>query len=732
MSLSAPRSIRIKLFSWLFGLTFSTILAVSLLSYQQITRIYRQSYRQDLLNQAIILGANCQASLTFNLPEDATAVLAKLSQHPAIAKGKIFDKDGRLFAKYDAGITHAETTTSDLITVRQPIIFNHQSIGTIELQDTMLYIRQFRNHLIFSLLIIVVTLLAIFSILTLKISAIISGPVLALTRLTARVAEDSDYSQRVEVTSDDEIGQLGHSMNSMLATIQEQTAELNESERRFRMVVEHGVDAFFMHDMEGHIVNVNRQACTSLGYSREELLQMTVADIDGDSVPRKDMEKVWHTLEAGKGVTIDSHHRRRDGTTFPVEVRLGVLKVGEQKYILGTARDVSERFAALEEKHAIELQLQQAQKMESIGTLAGGIAHDFNNILSAIMGFTELAKLATEPKCKMADYLDQIHNAGQRATELVKQILTFSRKKAMEKSPLQISLIVKEALKLLRASIPSTITIEQDITSEAKVLADSTQIHQVVMNLCTNAYHAMADTGGVLSVSLREIDVDTSTIDTLAEIPPGRYIVLSVSDTGCGMDATTKAKIFEPYFTTKEQGRGTGLGLAVTEGIVKDHQGRIGVYSEPGEGTTFHVYLPIIIAESRAPLEQKPVPPGHGERVMVVDDEETIRTLTCQFLQYGGYKCENFANGHEAWEALAAAPQEWDMLITDRTMPQMTGEQLISKVQSIRPDMPIILATGYISGGNGSAKEIEGVRCLTKPIARRELMQCLAELRESL
>ncbi len=374
-------------------------------------------------------------------------------------------------------------------------------------------------------------------------------------------------------------------------------------------------------------------------------------------------------------------------------------------------------------------QLQQAQKMESIGTLAGGIAHDFNNILSAIMGYADLALLRSQGNSELQDDLYQLRKAADRAADLVRQILTFSRRQKNELQPLQISLVIKEALKLLRASIPSTIEIRQEIHSQATVMADPTQIHQLIMNLCTNAYHSIME-NGTIEVSLTELTIDpgdNAAVDG-CELSPGRYVRLAVSDTGSGMDQQTITRIFEPYFTTKEIGKGTGLGLAVVHGIIEGHHGRIAVNSKPGRGTTFAVFL--AVAAKKAVPETKAPPltwSAHGERVMVVDDEGALRDLARQFLTKAGYQVDIFANALEAWQALSQAPEAWDLLVTDQTMPGMTGEQLASMVGAIRPGMPMILSSGHsVPITHDQAVKMGVSACLQKPIDRETLLSAVA------
>jgi PAS domain S-box-containing protein len=391
-------------------------------------------------------------------------------------------------------------------------------------------------------------------------------------------------------------------------------------------------------------------------------------------------------------------------------------------------RDVTEQLKQ-------EKELFSAQKMESIGTLAGGIAHDFNNILSAIIGYTELAMMRINPKEPAYEDLRQVRQASNRATDLVRQILTFSRQQQQAKAPLQLSLVVKEALKLLRASIPSTIEFHQEIMSEATVMADPTQMHQVIMNLCTNAYHAMMEHGGVLRISLEEVLIAPTMLGSKSEdLPPGCYLRLAVSDSGCGMEKELMGKIFEPYFTTKEQGKGTGLGLAVVHGIVKSHDGRISVDSEPGRGTAFNVYLPMIVHDTLAEvIEEIPPMAGTHERVMVVDDEGAIRDLTSQILIQAGYRVETFVNGLEAWQVLSQAPQDWDLLITDQTMPEMTGDQLAAKALELRPDLPILICSGYnaILLPDGQTKGPGVITYLQKPVGLNALLTQVAKSLEA-
>jgi CheY-like chemotaxis protein len=374
-------------------------------------------------------------------------------------------------------------------------------------------------------------------------------------------------------------------------------------------------------------------------------------------------------------------------------------------------------------------QLLQTQKLEAIGTLAGGIAHDFNNILMAILGYTQLAMSEVPKDNRAQDDLQQVFMAGKRAKDLVKQILTFSRHTKQEKKPLELRLLIKEVLKFLRASLPTTIEILEHIESDAGiVMADPTQMHQVLMNLCTNAGHAMREKRGVLEVGLMTIDLDAATAQHLG-LGHGPYVDLMVSDTGHGMERAVMERIFHPFFTTKGPGEGTGLGLSVVHGIVKSHGGAITVDSEPGKGTTFHMYLPRIeMGEVPEALASAPVPTG-SERILLVDDEKTLVEMVKQMLEVLGYKVAGRTSSIEALEAFRCRPDKFDLVITDQTMPNMTGETLAMEILKIRPDMPIILCTGYIGLISEEKIKAIGIRELVmKPVVGDDIARIIRQV----
>jgi signal transduction histidine kinase/ActR/RegA family two-component response regulator len=394
---------------------------------------------------------------------------------------------------------------------------------------------------------------------------------------------------------------------------------------------------------------------------------------------------------------------------------------GEFQYIVYIARDITD-------KKKLEEELFQSRKMEAIGTLAGGIAHDFNNILAAILGYTEIIQFSLPKDSPLQHDLNQIILAGNRASDLIKQILTFSRKKKQQKEALQINITVQEAVKMMRSSLPASIDIQEDIDEQCGlVLADPTNIHQIILNLFTNGFHAIGNEQGSLQLSLQPVVLSAEPVADRSGVKPGSFVKLTVQDSDQGMDETTMSRIFDPYFTTKEQGAGTGLGLAVIHGIVEDCNGFIEVESVIGQGTAFHIYLPTLNRKKRA-KSKKTAPrmplPGGNERILFVDDEVDITRISHSLLSNLGYRVTIETQSLKALEKFQNDPKAFDLLITDHTMPGLTGADLARSALQLRPELPIILCTGYTAAfSKQEALQIGIKKYIIKPLSTRELAE---------
>ena len=497
---------------------------------------------------------------------------------------------------------------------------------------------------------------------------------------------------------------------------------LRESEEKYRVLVEHANDAIFV-AQDKVIKFPNPKTERILGYSRKELSRTPFTDFihpeDRQMVLTRHTQRLSGDAELPGTYSfriVNKHGRETWGQLNTV-----LIDWEGRPATLNFLRDITEQ-------KELESQLQQAQKMEAVGTLAGGIAHDFNNILTPVIIQTELALLNASDN-GLRNSLQEVLEAGHRAKSLVKQILAFSRQVKVECVPLRMGSIVKEALKMLRATLPTTIRIEQNLRAETgTVRADPTQIHQVLMNLCTNAAHAMKEKGGILKVSLEETFIQAG--DKGNAVLPGKYLRLSVGDTGHGMDESVSERIFEPFFTTKDRSEGTGMGLSVVHGIVANYGGTIDVETEVGKGTVFHVFFPEAEqANVREPVKPAGELPGGEEQILVVDDEKPTVDSLVSMLTHLGYQVTSRTSSIEALEAFRAQPDEFDLVITDQTMPNMRGDELAEKLIGMRSDIPIILCTGFSESISQEQAKALGIReFVMKPIIMQEMAATIRKM----
>jgi len=503
---------------------------------------------------------------------------------------------------------------------------------------------------------------------------------------------------------------------------------LKESERRFRALAEYSVDAIMRFDRQHRHLYVNPVVQNQTGIKPEFFIGKTHRELgfpeDLCTIWTDVLDKVFETGEV-----------QRIEFQLPTHIWIDWLLApetddhGQVVAVVTSGREITDRKKAEEERTRLEAQLAQAHKMESIGTLAGGIAHDFNNLLSAIFGYTELAIDDASNPNNVRAHLKEVLKSSERARDLVKQILAFSRKTETAYTPIVLRTVIHESLMMLRSVIPTTVEIQQDLADTGLIMSDPTQINQIMMNLCTNAVHAMDERGGMLTVALKKVELrpDDAPVRDLAA---GPYMKLSVSDTGRGMPPEVIERIFDPYFTTKEIGRGTGLGLSVVHGIVRSHGGAVVCNSKPGEGTTFDVYLPEIKSARSGPeiMEAKVIAPGN-ERILFVDDEPALVKLAESMLSKLGYTVTTRTQPAEAYDLFRLDPESFDLVITDMTMPGLRGDMLARKLLEVRPDTPIILCTGYNEHiSEEKAKDI-GIRAyMLKPLEMKELSKTIRKV----
>ena len=501
--------------------------------------------------------------------------------------------------------------------------------------------------------------------------------------------------------------------------------QAEEERMRLATAIEQGGDCVIIIDRQGIVQYVNPAFEKVSLYRREEITGRRL-DVLRGSDQDAFWEDMWHVLEPGNVWTGRLVNRKKDGTAYEVERTMSPIRdnAGAIANYVAVERDMTGQAG-------LEMELRQAQKMQAIGTLAGGVAHDFNNILAAMIGFTDLALDEVGEDSLAAKHLEHVRKSGYRGRDLVKQILTFSRQGEQEKKPVQVAPIVREVLKLMRASLPSTVEIRSRIeTDDGIILADPVQIHQLLINLCTNAGQAMKAGKGALEVRMTDFVLSDPADAPHPDMAPASYVKLSVSDTGPGIDELIKDRIFEPFFTTRESGS-AGMGLSVAYGIVKSHQGAITVSSAPGKGSTFALYfkkLKGVHAPAAEGGHLKPAarPVKGKRRILFVDDEEALVEIGKQMLERLGYEVIAEKDSVRALKQFQRDPAQFDLVITDQTMPNMTGIELAKRMMSIKKDIPIILCTGFSEVISSESAKAMGIReFVMKPIIKSEMAETI-------
>jgi two-component system, cell cycle sensor histidine kinase and response regulator CckA len=664
---------------------------------------------QQLATQADIMARQSTAPLVFMDPDSARTTLEALSADPHVRSAAIYTPDGASFASYlrpgeqavvsrpDGGQRAGHLLSSDRLVLFRAIELDGAVVGTVVIESDLAAVTaRLQRYGIIALAVLLVSFLVAHWTAS-RLEAVITGPIQHLAATADAVSSHRDYSVRATVQGRDELGQLTLVFNHMLDEIQARDLAQHASEEKYRLLFEANPNPMWLYDPDTLIfLGVNEAAVRLYGYSSDEFLAMTTAQIRPPEAAPAASEGLPEPSGDGSRSNGPTRHRRKDGSILEVLIASSAFTFGESIVRLVMVTDVSE-------KKKLESQLIQAQKMEAVGRLAGGVAHDFNNLLGVITGYSELLGKNLPADGPGRGRLDQIKAAASRAAALTRQLLAFSRKEVVQPRVLDLNEVVADIETMLHRLIGEDVRLVTKLGKDlGRVEADRGQIDQIIMNLAVNARDAMPD-GGDLWIETSNAELDEAYLRTHADVRPGHYVLLAVSDSGHGMDSETLAHVFEPFFTTKPEGKGTGLGLATVFGIAKQSGGHVNVYSEPGKGTTFKVYLPR--ADRHAPLlparaPSGPLPRG-TETILLVEDAEALRQMIQEVLEGAGYAVLESADPADA--ALRAAKYEGalDLVLTDVVMPGMSGPDLVRAVQGTRPAVKVLFMSGYTNDAIG-------------------------------
>lgn len=661
-------------------------------------------------------------------------ILSATSQDPDFESAVVRDNAGEVLAArgpYNKSPGDASLRLSWPLTT-EGLNQGTEAIGNFTLSFSAQRLeRQLVSRLMTNILELAV-LLALLGGVTILVTHRIIDPPLGRLLASIQILQEKGERRPVDWPASDELGEVIRAYNTMLKQQDKAETDLRSSREELRLLLASTSEGIFTIDLDGVCTFCNPSCTSLLGYDDpHELLGQRMSDILRDDVPTDPAALEQSKLLFENSATQETQSsdaerfRRRDGSSLPVEYHSNpIMHDGAPVGTVVSFTNISARLADREEHIRLERQLRHSQKLETIGTLAGGIAHDFNNILMPIVGYVDIMLPMTRNQPELQSHLGRVAKGAQRAADLVRQILTFSRQLEGEdiREPILLQGPVDEALKLIRASVPASVEIRNQVDRDCpRVRANSTQIHQMVINLCTNAAQAML-AGGTIEVGLEEVTIDQTRRDGPDNLEPGNYVRLTVSDNGFGMDEATMERIFEPFFTTKEVGQGTGLGLSMVHGIVQNHAGHVEVRSNPGQGSRFEIFLPVSSGSEAADAFEAPMPAGGNEHILFVDDEEMIVEMMESMLPALGYKVTCFTNSHAALAAFKASPGSFDLLISDLSMPQMDGDQLAEAVKAFAPDLPIIIITGNNDTfGQDRIDKLNIANMMRKPIRQSDL-----------
>jgi two-component system cell cycle sensor histidine kinase/response regulator CckA len=706
----------------------------SFVAYELIT--FRAAMVRGLSTQAEIVARQSAAALVFEDPEDARATLDALRAEPRVVSAAIYTRDGSLFASYVRdGEGHAPAASrppngpveghafeKGRLVLFRPIRMDEGVIGIVQIEsDLSEMAARLQRYALIVLCVLLASLVVAHGTAS-RLQRVITVPVQQLAATAQAVSSRRDYSVRAVSDARDELGQLVETFNHMLDQIRDRDLALHASEEQYRLLFESNPHPMWVFDPGTRaFLAVNDAAVRVYAYSRDEFLAMGVDALlpaaDASAADPGDLRETRADI-ASDGLW---KHRRKDGSIIDVEVSTSetVFRGRPARFVLAT--DVSAR-------KQLEDQLLQSQKMEAVGRLAGGVAHDFNNLLGVITGYSDLLGRSLSPQDPAQARLAQIRKAAERATGLTRQLLAFSRKEVIQPRVLDLNEVVGDMEKLLQRLIGEDVRLVTRLAGDlGRVRADRGQIDQVILNLAVNARDAMPE-GGDLIIETSNEALDEAYAGSHADVAPGRYVMIAVSDTGHGMDVATISHIFEPFFTTKEQGKGTGLGLATVFGIARQSGGHINVYSEAGKGATFKLYLPRVNADVdllESESSTAPAPRGN-ETILLVEDAEALGAMIQEILTGAGFSVLEFSDPQEALTRMAAHQGPLDLVLTDVVMPHMSGPELVRTVRETRPQAKALFMSGYTNEAIGRQGVLDpGTNFIQKPFTAEALLRAV-------